>query len=379
MKWFYRLCRQDPDTREGVVMATSILGVLANLLVAGAKVGIGVLASSIAIVSEGVNNAADAVTSVLTIVGTKLAGKRPTKKHPFGFGRIEYLTSLVIAAMILLTGWEFLAESVRRIFHPPEGLSITYLALGIVVGSAVVKLALGIYTVAMGRKVGSGPLVAVGTDCKNDVLVSLVTILSAVVFLAWGVSIDAYAGVVTSVFILKAGFDVMKETVGALLGQPADKAFADALYRRIRANPLVLNAADMMLHNYGPDRYSGSVNLEVDHSTSVSELYAAIHRLQLDIMHELGVTMVFGVYAVDRDHAAHRELRKLVADFVRGYDHAVSYHAIYIPEGEKKIYCDIVVDYELHDWADLREAFTALMHRHYPDYGLELVIETEYV
>ncbi len=379
MKWFYRLCRQDPDTREGVVMATSILGVLANLLVAGAKVGIGVLASSIAIVSEGVNNAADAVTSVLTIVGTKLAGKRPTKKHPFGFGRIEYLTSLVIAAMILLTGWEFLAESVRRIFHPPEGLSITYLALGIVVGSAVVKLALGIYTVAMGRKVGSGPLVAVGTDCKNDVLVSLVTILSAVVFLAWGVSIDAYAGVVTSVFILKAGFDVMKETVGALLGQPADKAFADALYRRIRANPLVLNAADMMLHNYGPDRYSGSVNIEVDHSTSVSELYAAIHRLQLDIMHELGVTMVFGVYAVDRDHAAHRELRKLVADFVRGYDHAVSYHAIYIPEGEKKIYCDIVVDYELHDWADLREAFTALMHRHYPDYGLELVIETEYV
>lgn len=379
MKWFYRLCRQDPDTREGVVMATSILGVLANLLVAGAKVGIGVLASSIAIVSEGVNNAADAVTSVLTIVGTKLAGKRPTKKHPFGFGRIEYLTSLVIAAMILLTGWEFLAESVRRIFHPPEGLSITYLALGIVVGSAVVKLALGIYTVAMGRKVGSGPLVAVGTDCKNDVLVSLVTILSAVVFLAWGVSIDAYAGVVTSVFILKAGFDVMKETVGALLGQPADKAFADALYRRIRANPLVLNAADMMLHNYGPDRYSGSVNIEVDHSTSVSELYAAIHRLQLDIMHELGVTMVFGVYAVDRDHAAHRELRKLVADFVRGYDHAVSYHAIYIPEGEKKIYCDIVVDYELHDWADLREAFTALMRRHYPDYGLELVIETEYV
>lgn len=379
MKWFYKLCRQDPETREGVVMATSILGVLVNLLVAGAKVGIGTLASSIAIVSEGVNNAADSATSLLTIVGTKLAGKRPTKKHPFGYGRIEYLTSLVIATMILLTGGEFLVESVRRIFHPSEELSITYLALGIVVASAVIKLALGIYTVAMGRKVDSGPLVAVGTDCKNDVLVSLVTIVSAVVFLVWGKSIDAYAGVVTSAFILKAGFDVMKDTLGALLGQSADKEFADALYRRIRANPLVLNAADMMLHNYGPDRYSGSVNIEVDHETSVSELYTAIHRLQLDIMHELGVTMVFGVYAVDRDHAAHKELRKLVSEFVRGYDHAVSYHAVYIPEGEKKIYCDIVVDYDLRDWDALRAAFTELMRQKYPDYGLELVIETEYV
>ncbi len=364
--------------REKTVVRTSVVGILVNLILASAKVVAGLAASSISVVSEGVNNAADVASSVLTVVGTKLARKHPTKSHPFGFGRVEYITSLVIAVLILLAGAEFLVESVKRVFRPAE-MDVSYLTLAIVVVSAAVKFALGVYTLRKGKAVGSGTLEAVGVDSRNDAFISIVTVVSALVFLLTGVSIDAYAGVVMSVVILRAGLGILLDTLGSILGRAADKELADMLYREIRATPGVLNAADMMLHNYGPDRYTGSVNIEMDHEKTVGELYTAIHRLQLDIMHRHGVTMVFGIYAVAMDHAEHKKLYPLVGKFVREHEHVKSFHAIYIPEDERKIYCDLVVDYELKSWDALRKEFSELIKREYPDYALELVIETEYV
>ena len=142
MKFFYRLFRQDPESREGIISMTSGLGIVVNLLIAAAKVIIGLISSSMAIISEGVNNATDALTSVLTLVGTKLAKKHPDEKHPFGYGRIEYLTSLVIAILILVTGTEMLISSVKLVIHPEE-MSVSWLAIAIVAGSAVIKFILG--------------------------------------------------------------------------------------------------------------------------------------------------------------------------------------------------------------------------------------------
>ncbi len=378
MKLLYALLRQDPEQREGVVVTTSALGILVNLLLASVKIVIGLAVSSIAIVSEGANNASDCATSLLTIVGTKLAGKRPTKKHPFGYGRIEYLTSLIISALILVTGFELLKSSVELILHPAE-LKISVVTLIIIAVSALVKLLLGGYTVRMGKKVDSGTLIAVGKDCQNDSLVSVVTIASALVFIIFRFSIDAYAGIVTSAFVVKAGYDVLKDTISELLGKPADPELAAKLYKEIRSTPGVLNAADMMLHNYGPDSFSGSVNIELDRSRSVGEVYAVIHELQLRIMHEYGVTMVFGIYAVDNDSEAARKMRGEIAEFVRRREHIASYHALYLTPDRKQIYCDLVVDYELKDWEALRRDFTDYIAALYPESELELVIETEYV
>ena len=163
MKFIYRLFRQDPDTREGVIATTSALGIAVNLIIAAVKVIAGLLASSIAIVSEGVNNATDALTSVITLIGTKLAGKHPDEKHPFGYGRIEYLTGLVIAVLILVTGIEMLISSVKLIFEPSE-LDITFVSLAVVALSAVIKFFLGLYTIRMGKKADSSALEAVGLD-----------------------------------------------------------------------------------------------------------------------------------------------------------------------------------------------------------------------
>lgn len=378
MKLLYKLLRQEPDSREGTVVTVSGLNILVNLIFAAIKVVIGLAVSSIAIVSEGVNNATDSATSLITIVGTKLSAKHPTEKHPFGFGRIEYLTSLLISVLILFTGAELMESSVKRIFEPQE-MSISYVTMAIIAVSALVKLALGLYTIKEGRRVDSSSLVALGTECRSDSVVSVITLVTALVFLVFHVSLDAYAGIIMSLIVLKAGFEVLKETLSDILGQAGEKELAQELYRIIRAEPLVLNAADMMLHNYGPDAYSGSVNVEIDHSKTVGEVYAALHELQLRIMHEKHITMVFGIYAVDGDHAQIRQLREQVAAFVRQQEHVTSYHALYIHPNGKDLYVDLVVDYDLADWEALRKEFTSYMAELYPDKHLELVIETNYV
>lgn len=378
MKLLYKLLQQDPGSREGAVVTVSALNILVNLISAAVKVVIGMAVSSIAIVSEGVNNATDSATSLITIVGTKLSAKHPTEKHPFGFGRIEYLTSLLIAVLILFTGAELMESSIKLIFEPQE-MSISYVTMAIIAVSAILKLLLGTFTIKEGKRVDSSSLAALGTECRSDSVVSVITLVTALVFLVFRVNLDAYAGIIMALIVLKAGLEVLKETLSDLLGQSGEKELAQELYRIIRAEPLVLNAADMMLHNYGPDAYSGSVNVEIDHSKSVGEVYAALHELQLRIMHEKHITMVFGIYAVDKDHQEIRQLREQVAAFVREQEHVTSYHALYIHPNGRDIYVDLVVDYDLADWDELRREFTDYMAARYPEKHLELVIETNYV
>lgn len=378
MKLLCKILRQDPDSREGIISGTSALGIIVNLLIAAMKVILGMLANSIAIISEGVNNASDALTSVLTLVGTKLAGKKPDAKHPFGHGRIEYLTSLTIAILIIVTGVEMLISAVGLIFNPEE-MDISIVALVAVAISAVIKFFLGIFTIKQGKRADSGALVAVGLDCRNDSFVSVITILSAVVFLVFDFSIDAYVGVFTSLLILKAGVEVLMETLSELLGRPGDAELAAKLYKEIRATEGVLGAADMMLHNYGPEAYSGSVNIEIDHEKTVGEIYEIIHALQLRIMREYKVTMVFGIYAVDNDHEDVKQIRKTIADFVVGQEHVKSFHAVYLDPNSPRLYCDLIVDYDLKDWESLRSEFTAYMGEHFPQNEIVLTVETEFV
>ena len=378
MTLIYKLLKQNPNTREGQITVTSALNVAVNLAVSAVKIIIGIMTSSIAILSDGAHNAADAGSSVLTIVGTKLSARKPNRKYPFGFGRIEYLTSLVIAGLILYTGIEFLISAVKLIFEPAE-LDISYVSLIIICVAAVVKYILGAYTMRTGKKLGSISLTAVGMESCNDSYISALTLITAVIFIVFEFSVDAYAGIITAVIIIRAGLEILRDTVSKLLGKSDNKELVDKLYREIRSTPGVLNAADMMLHNYGPDTYSGSVNIEVDHKLSMEEVYSFVHEMQLRIMHEHKVTMVFGLYAVDYDSEKSRKMRNDIASFVSGYEHATSYHALFINEKEMRIYCDLVVDYDLADWDKLRADFTAYMAKLYPEYSLELVIETEFV
>lgn len=378
MQFICRLFRQDPNTRDGIISATSALGITVNVILAITKVILGLLTSSIAIVSEGANVAADSLSSLITLLGTKLAQKHPDEKHPFGYGRIEYLVSLIIAVLILVTGVEMLTSSVKLIFHPEE-MNISYLAIAIVLGSAIVKFCLGTFTMHMGKKADSNALVGVGLDSRGDAYASLVTIASSLFFLLFGINLDAYAGIFISLLILKAGWEVLSPTIADLLGRPGEAELAKELYQEIRSTPGILSAVDMMLHNYGPDAWSGSVNVEIDHEKTVGELYAVLHDLQLRIMHKYKVVLVFGVYAVDNDHEEVRALRKDIAKFVRQEEGVESFHAVYLDNAGKTFYVDFIVDYTLKDWEALRSRFLEYIAPILPGYHVELTIETQFV
>ncbi|MDO4483781.1 MAG: cation diffusion facilitator family transporter [Clostridia bacterium] len=368
----------ETKQREKVIVKTSVIGILANVLIAAIKIVIGLAAASLAIVSEGINNASDALSSVITLIGAKLSGKHPDENHPFGYGRIEYMTGLVIGVVILAAGLSLLKESITGIIHP-EPMSVTVLTIVIVAISAVGKLLLGMYTKNVGKKIQSDVLIAVGEDSRNDSILSVITIISAVVFLVFGVSIDAYAGLLFSVVILKTAFETLKNTSSDLIGRPGKKELARQLYKEIRATEGIISVADMMLHDYGPDRYSGSVNVEIDHNLTVGEAYEFLHALQLRIMHEHGVTMVFGIYAVDSDSPNGKDMRGYIARFVRAHEHVKSFHALYLSPNSNLIYVDLIVDYQLEDWDALREEFLAYMKDKYPANDVELTIETEFV
>ncbi len=378
MNLIYKVFRQDPETREGMIAATSGLGIVVNLLIALLKIVAGLMAASVAIVSEGVNNAVDALTSVLTLVGTKLAGRHPDEKHPFGYGRVEYLTSLVISILITVTGVQVLTESIHQIRNPEE-LKISYISMIIVAVAAVVKFFLGMYTIKMGKKADSKALEAVGMEGRNDSFVSVLTLISSGIFLMSGVSIDAWVGVAVAALILKTGIEVLRDTVSEILGRPGQKELADELYRLIRGADGVLGAADMMLHNYGPDRWSGSVNVEIDHKRNVGDVYRNLHRLQLYICHRYHTVMVFGIYAVDSDSPDGKAMRTEVGRFVQDHDRVLGFHALYYDREENALYVDLVVDYDLRDWKALRNEFTAFAAGKWPGTHVELVIETEYV
>ena len=378
MNLIYKLFNIDKNSREGVVSATSILNVIVNVLIALTKIVIGAIASSIAIISEGVNNASDALTSILTLLGTKLANKRPDSKHPFGYGRIEYFTSLIIAILILVSGLEMLISSIKLIFNPEE-LKVSYLSLIIILASALIKFALGNYTIYKAKSVDSQSLEAVGIECRNDSFISIVTIGVALIFLITGKSIDAYAGVFTSSLIIKTGLEILFDNISKLLGQSADRQLAAELYKEIKGTDGIINAVDMILHNYGPEAYTGSCNIEIDHKKTVGELYDFVHELQLKIMHKYGVAMVFGIYAVDNDSKKSKKLRKEIAQFVKDTEHVIGFHAVYLDSKTNKLYCDLLVDYDLQDWDKLREDFNNYMTNLYPDKTIELTIDTNFV
>ncbi|MBQ0064210.1 MAG: cation transporter [Firmicutes bacterium] len=378
MQIFYKLFRQDPESRDGIITTTSGIGILANLFIALTKIIIGLLASSIAIVSEGANNAADVLSSVMTLIGAKLAKKHPDEEHPFGYGRIEYISGLVIAVIILVTGIEMLMSSVKLVFNPEE-ISVSYLALCTVAFSAVIKFFLGNYTIKMGQKADSGALEAVGADCRADSYASTITIISALVFIFFKWNIDAYAGVITSLLIIKAGYDALMGTLGDIIGRPGDEELAAQIYKEIRSTEGILAAVDMMLHNYGPDAWSGSVNVEIDHKKTVGEIYQFLHDLQLRIMHQYHVVMVFGVYAVNHDAEYINTMRKNIQSFIHDNEHVKSFHALYLDEKTNDIYCDFIVDYDLKDWDALRSKFEDYMKTIYPEQNVILTIETDFV
>ena len=273
---------QTTENRDRVIVRTSVIGILANLFLAAFKAAVGLLSHSIAVVLDAVNNLSDALSSVITIIGTKLAGKKPDKKHPLGYGRIEYLSALIVSAFVLYAGITALVESVKKIIHP-EAADYSAAGLVIIASAVIVKLLLGRYVKATGEKVNSGALIASGSDAVSDAALSLSVFISAVIFMVTGFSLEAYVGVVIAVFIIRAGLEMMMETLDDILGKRADRELVKAVKKTVISVPGVRGAYDLFIHNYGPEQQVASIHVEVPDTMTADEIDEMERRIAYEV------------------------------------------------------------------------------------------------
>ena len=358
--------------REKAIVKTSIIGIITNVFLAGFKAAIGIISRSIAVTLDAVNNLSDALSSVVTILGAKLGAKQPNKKHPLGYGRIEYLSSMIVAAIVLYAGLTSLVESIKKIITPEEA-DYSVISLVIISVAIVVKLILGQYVKKQGKKHNSGALVASGSDALFDAILSASVLASAVIYLVWNVSLEAYVGAVISVFIIKAGIEMMVETVNDILGKQNDKEEAARIRQLICEEPAVRGAYDLILFNYGPNKNYGSVHLELPDTMTVDEADRLTRRVQTKVYHETGVILTgIGVYSFNTSNDETARIRNTVLETVLAHDWALQLHGFYADTENKTMRFDVVVSFDI-DRAEAVGILTQEVQALFPEYSLLII------
>lgn len=371
-----RKMENETLNRDRIIVRTSIIGILTNVLLAGFKAAVGLLSNSIAVILDAVNNLSDALSSVITIVGTKLAGRLPDKKHPLGYGRIEYLSALIVSAIVLYAGITSFIESVKKIIHP-EKAEYTVVSLVIIAVAVVVKLILGSFVKAQGKAANSGALVASGSDAMFDAILSASVLASAVIFMLTGISLEAYVGVAISVVIIKAGIEMMTETLDDILGQRADAETTIAIKRILNAEPEVRGAYDLVLNNYGPDKNIGSVHLELPDTMTVEQVDELTRRVQAKVLNETGVILTgVGVYSYNTKNDEAAKIRNTIQKLVLSHDWALQFHGFYVDIKKKSLRFDVVMSFEI-DPKDGLDTLYKEVREAYPDYDIYIAPDVD--
>ncbi len=365
-------------SREKTIIRTSIIGIIANVFLAGFKAVIGLMTNSIAIVLDAVNNISDAGSSLITIVGTKLAGREPDKKHPFGYGRIEYLSAMIISVIVLYAGITSFTESVKQIIHP-ETPEYTAVSLIIVAVAVIVKILLGRYVKSVGEKVNSDSLINSGEDATLDSVISASTLAAAGIFMIFHVSLEAWLGAVISLIIIKSGIEMLKDTISQLLGEKNDPELARNIKQTVMSFPDVQGAYDLVLNNYGPDAWNGSIHVEVPDTYSADQLDQLIRNIQITVhkQHHVILTAI-GVYSVNTKDEEVIEIRKKVREIVFAHPHVKQMHGFYLVKEERSMRFDLVVSFDAEDRRGLFAEAVSDVQKAFPDYKLQAAMDTDF-
>ena len=364
--------------RDRVIVRTSVIGILANVFLAAFKAAVGLLSHSIAIVLDAVNNLSDAASSLITIVGTKLAAREPDKKHPFGYGRIEYLSAMLISLLVLYAGITSFTESVKKILRP-ETPDYSAAALVIVAAGVVVKVLLGRYVKGVGVKVNSDSLVNSGEDATLDSIISASTLVAAGLYLWKGISLEAWLGAVISVVIIKSGFEMLRDTLSKVLGERADADLAKAIRETVCSFDRVYGAYDLVLNNYGPNAYNGSIHIEVPDTCSASELDELIRSITVKVYREYNVALTaIGVYSVNTGHDHAAQMRDAVREAVLGHAYVQQMHGFYVDETKKTVRFDVVVSFDAPDRHAVHREICDQVQKMYPDYRFYVALDTDF-
>ena len=364
-------------SREKIIVKTGIIGIIANVFLASFKAIIGIAIHSTAMVLDAVNNFSDVLSSVVAIIGTKIASKKPDYKHPLGHGRVEYLAQMIIAALILYAGITAFWESVQKIIHPVEAehsaVSLTIISVAI-----VVKIVLGIFVKGQGKKVKSDLLISSGTDALFDAILSTAVLISAIILLIFKFNIEAYVSVIISVFILKAGYEIIKEAVDDMVGHRVEAEYTKKVKESVLSFDEVYGAYDLVLHNYGPDKYLGSLHIEVDDNMTADKIDALTRSITAKVFQDTGIIITaIGLYSRNSSNEKLMKLRNDITRLVVDHKHIKQIHGFYVDEENKRITFDVVVDFAEQNREGLIEHIKGDVKKELPEYEIIVALDSD--
>lgn len=369
---------QKQEKRDKIIVRTGVIGILANTFLSVTKIVIGLLASSIAIVMDGVNNIGDALSAVITILGAKLAGKAPDKKHPYGYGRIEYFSTLIIAVIILYAGVTALVESVKNIFAPAAP-DHSWITLTIIVIGILVKVVLSGYVVKTGRSVKSDALIASGTEQRFDAIVSAATLVAAVIYLQTKINIESYLAAIISLFLIKSGVETLLSTISSILGERVESDVSAQIKETICSVDGVLGVYDLIFSDYGPDRLLASAHIEVTDDKTASEIDLMIRKATELVYQTHGVAMTaIGIYSKNTKTDEAASIRNGVAKIIGQYPHIKQMHGFYADLSEQVLRFDLMVDFEVKDRHAYYQEVIEKIRAAYPAFRLVTNIDTDF-
>ena len=338
---------ESPSVRQSYGVLCGSVGIGFNILLFIGKFLAGLISNSIAITADAFNNLSDAGSSLITLIGFKMAGQKPDTEHPFGHGRIEYLTGLLVSLLILLMGVELIKSSVSKILHP-EATECTPVVAGILIVSILVKLYMYLYNRSTGRKIDSAAMMATAADSLSDMLSTSVVLIATLIGKFTGLQIDGWCGLLVGIFILYAGFSAAKDTISPLLGQPPQKEFAEKIESIVQSYPQVLGIHDLIVHDYGPGRVMISLHAEVPASGDMLHLHDTIDNIERQLHRELHCDAVIHMDPVMNDDEETQELKKQVTCCLHELDKSLNLHDFRIVKGptHTNIIFDILVPFK---------------------------------
>ncbi len=363
--------------REKNIVRTSIISILANIMLSIFKAMVGYFSHSIAIINDAINNFSDALSSIITIIGTKLANRNADREHPYGHGRIEYMTSLVVSVIVLYAGVTALIESVKKIIHP-EDVNYSIYTIIVIVMAIIVKFILGIYVKNRGKKFNSDSLVASGSDAFNDAILSVSVLISIIIFLLFKINIEAYVGILLSIIIIKSGIELIKTSIDNMLGVRIESSLSRNIKKEILKENDVKGVFDLILHDFGPDKYLGSVHIEVPDYLTVADVDKLSRRITKNIMKEYGIILhTIGVYSINTKDKNIENIQKDITNIVFSHEGILEMHGFYLDNDDMSINFDIIIDFKIRDREDLYKHIFNEVQDKYKNYKINVTLDID--
>lgn len=366
---------EQTKLRSSSIVKTSTIGISINILLVIFKVAVGFFTNSIAVILDAVNNLSDVLSSTVTIIGTKLSEKKADREHPLGHGRGEYLSAMIVALIIIYAGITSLIESIKKLIKPSI-VEYSSVSLFIIFFSIVIKILLGLYTKKVGKKLEAQPLIASGTDALFDAIISTSVLASALIFIIYKISLEAYVGTLISFVIIKSGIGILMESIDEILGKRVDKSLINKIKKTICEDHGITGVYELILHNYGPKKYIGSVHIEVPDTMTADKIDVLERNIVDNILAKYGIFLTgISIYSINTKNPEIAEMHLKILKIATSFEGVLQFHAFYVDLDLKTIRFDIILDFSVSDKRKLHREIKEAVKKIYPDF--KIYIRTE--